>query len=80
VEPDGEFWRRHRAFRDYLRAHPQAAREYAELKRRLAAEHGTDVDAYTDAKSEFILGIQEKAAAAPSPSSLAAERGIPATQ
>jgi GrpB-like predicted nucleotidyltransferase (UPF0157 family) len=80
VEPDGQFWRRHPAFRDYLLAHPEAAREYAELKRRLAAEHGTDVDAYTDAKSAFILGIQEKAAAAPSPSSLAAERGIPATQ
>jgi GrpB-like predicted nucleotidyltransferase (UPF0157 family) len=80
VEPNSEFWNRHLAFRDYLRAHPEAAHEYAELKRRLADEHGTDVDAYTEAKSEFILGIQEKAAAAPSPSSPAAERGNPATQ
>jgi len=80
VEPNTEFWNRHLAFRDYLRAHPEAAREYAELKRRLAVEHGTDVDAYTDAKSEFILGVQEKAAAAPSPSSPAAERGATATQ
>jgi GrpB-like predicted nucleotidyltransferase (UPF0157 family) len=80
VQMDGAFWRRHLAFRDYLRAHPDTARQYAELKRRLAAEHGTDVDGDTDAKSEFILGIQEKAAAAPSPSSPAAERGAPATQ
>jgi GrpB-like predicted nucleotidyltransferase (UPF0157 family) len=79
VEPDSEFWRRHLAFRDYLRAHTEAAREYAELKRRLAAEHGTDMDAYTDAKTEFVRGIEEKAAAAPGPSSPAAERGAPAT-
>ena len=80
VEPNSEFWNRHLAFREYLLAHPEAAKDYAELKRRLAVEHGTDVDAYTDAKSEFILGIQEKAAAAPSPSSPTAERGDPATQ
>jgi GrpB-like predicted nucleotidyltransferase (UPF0157 family) len=80
VEPNGEFWHRHPAFRDYLRAHPEAANDYAELKRRLAVEHDTDVDAYTDAKSEFILGIQEKAAAARSPSSPVAERGTPAMQ
>jgi len=80
VEPDGRFWRRHLAFRDYLRAHSQAAREYAHLKRRLAVEHGTDMDAYTDAKTGFIRGIEEKAAAAPGPSSPAAERGAPATQ
>lgn len=80
VEPDGRFWRRHLAFRDYLRAHPEAAREYAQLKRRLAGEHGTDMDAYTDAKTQFVRGIEEKAAAAPGPSSPAAERGAPATQ
>jgi GrpB-like predicted nucleotidyltransferase (UPF0157 family) len=90
VEPDSEFWRRHLAFRDYLRAHPEAAREYADLKRRLASEHGTDVDAYTEAKTGFIRGIEQKgAAAAPGPrhgespaetSSSAAERGISATR
>ena len=80
VQLDSEFWRRHLAFRDYLRSHPETAREYAELKRHLAARHGTDMDGYTDAKSEFILGIQENAAAALGPSSPAAERGAPATQ
>ena len=81
VERDSEFWNRHLAFRDYLRRHPEAVREYAELKRRLALEHGTDVDAYTEAKSDFIRGIERKAAAAaPSPSSPGAERGASATQ
>jgi len=75
VELGGEFWRRHLAFRDYLRTHADAVRQYAELKQRLAVEHGTDMDGYTDAKSEFIRGIERKAAAAPSPSSPAAERG-----
>jgi GrpB-like predicted nucleotidyltransferase (UPF0157 family) len=78
VELGSEFWLRHLAFRDYLRHHPEAVREYAELKRRLAIKHGTDVDAYTDAKSGFIRGIEQKAvAAARSPSSPAAERGAP---
>ena len=34
-------------FRDYLRAHPAAAAAYAETKRRLAAYHADDRDAYT---------------------------------
>jgi GrpB-like predicted nucleotidyltransferase (UPF0157 family) len=76
AEIGGEFWNKHLAFRDYLRAHPDTAAEYATLKRRLAAEYGSDRLGYTNAKSEFILGIEEKAAAAPSPSSLAVERGI----
>ena len=46
----------HIAFRDYLRAHPEARREYEELKRRLAAELD-DVEAYADAKSDFVQRI-----------------------
>ena len=60
TEPDGEMWRR-LAFRDYLRAHPEEARTYERLKRRLAAEHPTDRDAYTDAKSDYIETIMRKA-------------------
>lgn len=42
------------AFRDYLRAHGDRAREYAELKRGLAARHRQDREAYTDGKAEFV--------------------------
>lgn len=77
VETTSDFWRRHLAFRDYLRAHPEAARDYETLKRRLAVQYGDDRLGYVNAKSEFILGIEEKAAAATSPSPRAAERGVP---
>jgi GrpB-like predicted nucleotidyltransferase (UPF0157 family) len=44
----------HVAFRDHLRAHPETAAEYAQLKRALAERYGRDAAAYTDAKSAFI--------------------------
>jgi GrpB-like predicted nucleotidyltransferase (UPF0157 family) len=37
-------------FRDYLRAHPDAAAAYARLKRALAERLGDDQDVYTDIK------------------------------
>lgn len=46
----------HLVFRDYMRAHPDDAQAYEDLKRRLAAEH-EDVEAYADAKSEFVQHI-----------------------
>ena len=49
--------RTHLAFRDYLRTHPDAARDYERLKRALAAKHRHDRKAYTDAKAAFIEGI-----------------------
>jgi GrpB-like predicted nucleotidyltransferase (UPF0157 family) len=42
------------AFRDRLRASPEAAGEYAALKRDLAARYADDREAYTDAKADFI--------------------------
>jgi NAD-dependent deacetylase len=41
VEYGGEHWHRHRAVREYLRAHPEEASRYAEEKRRLAATAAT---------------------------------------
>ena len=61
VEPESEFFRRHIAFRDYLHSHPEAVEEYAELKRKLAKEFGSDRAGYTDAKTEFIQRIERKA-------------------
>ncbi|MRS03762.1 GrpB family protein [bacterium] len=61
VEPQSDFFRRHLAFRDYLRTHPEAVAEYAALKIRLAGEFGSDRSGYTDAKTDFIKEIEEKA-------------------
>ncbi|MBX4873339.1 GrpB family protein [Rhizobium bangladeshense] len=49
------------AFRDYLIAHPEAAGEYAALKRRLAAEFKMDGDRYTAEKREFVDTIVTRA-------------------
>jgi len=62
VELTSEFWHRHLLFRDYLRSHPDAAGEYAELKRRLASQHD-DIDDYTLAQTDFITGIERTARA-----------------
>ena len=61
TEPEGEMWQR-LVFRDYLRAHPEEAEAYERLKKRLAAEHPTDREAYTDAKSAYVESVMRKAA------------------
>jgi GrpB-like predicted nucleotidyltransferase (UPF0157 family) len=61
VEKRGEFWRRHLAFRDYLRSHPETSRQYCELKRKLASKYGSDREGYTEAKTQFIESIVAKA-------------------
>jgi GrpB-like predicted nucleotidyltransferase (UPF0157 family) len=57
VTAGGEELRRHLAFRDYLRAHPEEARTYAVLKRECARRFGGNRRAYTDAKGEFVEHI-----------------------
>jgi GrpB-like predicted nucleotidyltransferase (UPF0157 family) len=44
-------------FRDVLRRDPAVRKAYAALKDRLAVQHRTDRDAYTDAKSDFIRSV-----------------------
>lgn len=61
VEMGGEFWRRHLLFRDFLRANPDVATEYAVLKKRLAQLEWNDKDEYTDAKTAFIRNVENKA-------------------
>ena len=50
---------RHLAFRDYLRAHPATAADYAALKQRLAS----DPVSYVERKGPFVLSIQAEALA-----------------
>ena len=46
--------KRHVAFRDYLRAHPDAAREYGRIKEEGASLHPHDIEGYIEHKSAFI--------------------------
>ncbi|MEO8423808.1 MAG: gamma-glutamyl-gamma-aminobutyrate hydrolase family protein [Actinomycetota bacterium] len=62
-EVGSEWERRHLAFRDYLRTHDDAAATYAALKRRLAAEHPRDIQAYVDGKTAFIRSTEARALA-----------------
>ncbi len=45
------------AFRDYLRAHPEAASRYERLKKDLAERYCNNRDAYTEAKTDFVAEI-----------------------
>jgi GrpB-like predicted nucleotidyltransferase (UPF0157 family) len=51
---------RHLAFRDYMRAHPDVAQKYSDLKRKLAAEYPNDIAGYQDGKDEFIKAIDRQ--------------------
>jgi GrpB-like predicted nucleotidyltransferase (UPF0157 family) len=71
VEVSSDFWRDHLMFRNYLRVHPEDARAYAELKRRLADNYNRTMLAdnvninigYTDYKTELIESLKAKALA-----------------
>ena len=64
VEHGGDFWERHIAFRDVLRARPDLVEQYGELKRELAAKFGDDRIGYTEAKTPFIEAAVAQARAA----------------
>lgn len=53
--------KRHLAVRDYLRSHPDTAREYAELKKNLAARYPHDNDGYCDGKDAYMKELEQKA-------------------
>ena len=45
------------AVRDHLRTHPETAKEYGDLKKRLAMQFLHDIDSYIDGKTDLILKI-----------------------
>ena len=57
---DHPIWER-LLFRDYLKEHPDAKKEYEKLKYKLAEEFRHDREAYTDAKGEFVEKIMKQA-------------------
>lgn len=60
VEPDAASADRI-LFRDFLRAHPDHAARYEQLKTRLLETHADDRAAYTSGKSAFINAILDQA-------------------
>lgn len=60
VKADFEHWDR-LLFRDYLAEHPDVAREYSELKEKFSEVHHDDRVAYTEAKTDFIRVVTERA-------------------
>ena len=56
-------FRRHMAFRDYLRAHPKDAKIYGDLKIALAERFRKDRSAYNTAKHEFVAELTSRAMA-----------------
>jgi GrpB-like predicted nucleotidyltransferase (UPF0157 family) len=62
-EQGGEWERVHLLFRDYLRSSADARETYAAAKREAARVWRNDRAAYTEAKSDVILGILDQARA-----------------
>ena len=52
--------KRHLAFRDYLRTHPEAVREYSQVKEEGAALYPYDIDGYIEHKTPFIRRIYQE--------------------
>ncbi|MFJ8063267.1 GrpB family protein [Psychrobacillus sp. NPDC096426] len=52
---------RHIAFRDYLRMHANAAKEYADLKEALAKQFPYDIESYINGKEHLASEIEREA-------------------
>ena len=61
VEEGGSLWHDYLLLRDYLRAHADAARDFAQLKRILAARFPEDREAYMNAKSPHVEDVLRRA-------------------
>jgi GrpB-like predicted nucleotidyltransferase (UPF0157 family) len=60
-EKDSTQAKRHLAFRDYLREHDKIAKEYGELKEKLAEKYPNDIESYMDGKNDFIKKYEKLA-------------------
>lgn len=61
AERDSDFYDEKIAFREYLRAHPEVAEQYASIKRALAEKYPETREKYTAEKSDFIRDVLDRA-------------------
>lgn len=61
VVKDTYDWKRHVAFRDYLRVHPAIREEYYQLKKRLSEKEFQDMLEYNDQKNYFVKKVEKAA-------------------
>lgn len=62
VAHGGDWWERHIAFREYLRAHPHERDAYGAFKQRIAPSFTSTVD-YSEAKDDFMQPMEARALA-----------------
>lgn len=67
---------RHLDFRDYLRAHPEEARAYSDLKKELALRHPEDIESYVAGKDDLIKALDRRAQAWRQKTKQAPENGL----
>jgi GrpB-like predicted nucleotidyltransferase (UPF0157 family) len=61
VQHGGPIWTANLAFRDYLRTHPEAAREYAETKQAAIQSGARTLLAYSDHKNAVLRRLLDQA-------------------
>ncbi|MBD2083971.1 GrpB family protein [Trichocoleus sp. ST-U3] len=63
VKRGNQVWENQLIFRDFLRAHPEKAKQYDSLKRELAVQFRLDREGYVQAKAPLIEQLLSKARA-----------------
>ncbi len=63
VVKDTYDWKRHLAFRDFIRSHPDIRDEYYKLKKELSNREFKDTLEYNSYKNDFIKYVEKKAIA-----------------
>ena len=63
VEREGRHWKSNLALRDYLRAHPEEARHYEEVKMKVARSGVSSLLKYSEAKSAVVEELLSRALA-----------------
>ena len=57
VERDGKHWKSNLALREFLRANPEAAQKYAEIKCTAFERGNSSLQAYSDFKGAFVTNL-----------------------